>query len=159
MLVMVHESETRRREHQQPYSHEQQDQRQGTQCRPGNQARTVSGTFSALSRRTSGPGKRDDQQEEPEQDRGYYVPRQPSRPCSSYRGSCRLRKRGHRRSRPGAQGRQPQLPAPCSSLLGPLHGFGIKCRIEQISGELLTVNQGTLYPVLLKLEQAISFTV
>jgi PadR family transcriptional regulator, regulatory protein PadR len=38
-------------------------------------------------------------------------------------------------------------------LLGPLHGFGIKGRIEQISGELLTVNQGTLYPVLLKLEQ------
>jgi len=38
-------------------------------------------------------------------------------------------------------------------VLGPLHGFGIKCRIEQISGDLLTVNQGTLYPVLLKLEQ------
>jgi PadR family transcriptional regulator PadR len=37
--------------------------------------------------------------------------------------------------------------------LGPLHGFGIKGRIEQISGGLLTVNQGTLYPVLLKLEQ------
>jgi transcriptional regulator len=38
-------------------------------------------------------------------------------------------------------------------VLGPLHGFGIKGRIEQISGELLSVNQGTLYPVLLKLEQ------
>src|SRR4029077_11418935 len=38
-------------------------------------------------------------------------------------------------------------------LLGPLHGYGIARRIEQISGELLTVNQGTLYPVLLKLEQ------
>ena len=37
--------------------------------------------------------------------------------------------------------------------LGPLHGWGIARRIEQISGELLTVNQGTLYPVLLKLEQ------
>ena len=38
-------------------------------------------------------------------------------------------------------------------LLGPLHGYGIARRIEQISGNLLAVNQGTLYPVLLKLEQ------
>jgi len=38
-------------------------------------------------------------------------------------------------------------------VLGPLHGYGIARRIEQISGELLSVNQGTLYPVLLKLEQ------
>jgi PadR family transcriptional regulator len=38
-------------------------------------------------------------------------------------------------------------------VLGPLHGYGIAKRIEQISGDLLSVNQGTLYPVLLKLEQ------
>jgi PadR family transcriptional regulator, regulatory protein PadR len=38
-------------------------------------------------------------------------------------------------------------------VLGPLHGYGVARRIEQISGELLAVNQGTLYPVLLKLEQ------
>ncbi len=38
-------------------------------------------------------------------------------------------------------------------VLGPLHGYGIARRIEQISGDLLTLNQGTLYPVLLKLEQ------
>jgi PadR family transcriptional regulator PadR len=38
-------------------------------------------------------------------------------------------------------------------VLGPQHGYGIARRIEQISGDLLTVNQGTLYPVLLKLEQ------
>jgi len=38
-------------------------------------------------------------------------------------------------------------------LLGPLHGWGIARRIEQISGDLLAVNQGTLYPLLLKLEQ------
>ena len=38
-------------------------------------------------------------------------------------------------------------------LLGPLHGYAIARRIEQISGELLAVNQGTLYPVLLKLTQ------
>lgn len=37
-------------------------------------------------------------------------------------------------------------------LLGPLHGYGIARRIEQISGDLLAVNQGTLYPLLLKLE-------
>jgi PadR family transcriptional regulator PadR len=39
------------------------------------------------------------------------------------------------------------------AVLGALHGFGIARRIEQISGNLLAVNQGTLYPVLLKLEQ------
>jgi PadR family transcriptional regulator PadR len=38
-------------------------------------------------------------------------------------------------------------------VLGALHGYAIARRIEQISGDLLTVNQGTLYPVLLKLEQ------
>src|SRR5215472_14795938 len=38
-------------------------------------------------------------------------------------------------------------------VLAPLHGYGIARRIEQISGDLLSVNQGTLYPVLLKLEQ------
>src|SRR5271154_6316321 len=37
-------------------------------------------------------------------------------------------------------------------LLGPVHGYGIARRIEQISGDLLAVNQGTLYPLLLKLE-------
>jgi transcriptional regulator len=37
-------------------------------------------------------------------------------------------------------------------VLGALHGYGIARRIEQISGDLLAVNQGTLYPVLLKLE-------
>ena len=36
--------------------------------------------------------------------------------------------------------------------LGPMHGYGIAQRIEQISGDLLDVNQGTLYPLLLKLE-------
>jgi transcriptional regulator len=43
-------------------------------------------------------------------------------------------------------------------VLGPLHGYGIARRIEQISGDLLTLNQGTLYPVLLKLEQEGSVT-
>ena len=38
-------------------------------------------------------------------------------------------------------------------VLGSLHGYGIARRIEQISGDLLAVNQGTLYPVLLRLEQ------
>jgi PadR family transcriptional regulator, regulatory protein PadR len=38
-------------------------------------------------------------------------------------------------------------------VLGSLHGYGIARRIEQISGDLLSVNQGTLYPLLLKLAQ------
>ncbi len=38
-------------------------------------------------------------------------------------------------------------------VLGPLHGYGIARRIEQTSGHLLSVNYGTLYPALLKLEQ------
>ncbi|HEY1499975.1 MAG TPA: PadR family transcriptional regulator [Acidobacteriaceae bacterium] len=37
-------------------------------------------------------------------------------------------------------------------VLGAQHGYGIARRIEQISGDLLAVNQGTLYPILLKLE-------
>jgi PadR family transcriptional regulator, regulatory protein PadR len=37
--------------------------------------------------------------------------------------------------------------------LGPLHGYGIARRIEQISQQQLALNQGTLYPALLKLEQ------
>ena len=37
--------------------------------------------------------------------------------------------------------------------LGPQHGYGLARRIEQTSGELLAINQGTLYPILLKLEQ------
>jgi len=38
-------------------------------------------------------------------------------------------------------------------VLGSLHGYGIARRIEQISGELLQLNQGTLYPALLRMEQ------
>jgi PadR family transcriptional regulator, regulatory protein PadR len=37
--------------------------------------------------------------------------------------------------------------------IGPLHGYRIARRIEQISGNQLALNQGTLYPALLKLEQ------
>ena len=37
--------------------------------------------------------------------------------------------------------------------LGPLHGYGLARRIEQISGSLLHLNQGTIYPALLHLEQ------
>ena len=37
--------------------------------------------------------------------------------------------------------------------LGPLHGYGIARRIEQVSGDVLALNQGTLYPALLRLEQ------
>jgi PadR family transcriptional regulator, regulatory protein PadR len=37
--------------------------------------------------------------------------------------------------------------------LGPLHGYAIARRIEQISKEMLQLNQGTLYPALLRMEQ------
>jgi len=37
--------------------------------------------------------------------------------------------------------------------LGPMHGYGIAQRIEQVSDSLLSLNQGTLYPALLRLEQ------
>src|SRR5579872_6303335 len=38
-------------------------------------------------------------------------------------------------------------------MMGPQHGYGIARRIEQTSGNLLSLNYGTLYPALLKLEQ------
>ena len=37
-------------------------------------------------------------------------------------------------------------------VLGPQHGYGIARHIEQISGDILALNQGTLYPLLIKLE-------
>ena len=37
--------------------------------------------------------------------------------------------------------------------LGPLHGFGIACRLEQLSEEVLTLNEGTVYTSLLRLQQ------
>lgn len=37
--------------------------------------------------------------------------------------------------------------------MGPLHGYGIARRIEQISGDQLVIQYGTIYPALLKLEQ------
>src|SRR5580698_6763488 len=38
-------------------------------------------------------------------------------------------------------------------VMGPMHGYGIARRIEQTSGDVLSLNYGTLYPALLKLEQ------
>ena len=37
--------------------------------------------------------------------------------------------------------------------MGPLHGYGIARRIEQISGDRLSLNYGSIYPALLRLEQ------
>src|SRR5262252_8057872 len=37
--------------------------------------------------------------------------------------------------------------------MGAMHGFGIALRIQQVSGDVLQLNQGTLYPALLRLEQ------
>lgn len=39
------------------------------------------------------------------------------------------------------------------STMGPLHAYGIASRLEQISGDALRLNQGTLYPALVRLEQ------
>jgi PadR family transcriptional regulator PadR len=38
-------------------------------------------------------------------------------------------------------------------VMGPMHGYGIAQRIQQISEDILQLNQGTLYPALLRLEQ------
>src|SRR2546423_11604578 len=61
--------------------------------------------------------------------------------------------RNMKRKREVQQGTLALMVLKTLDVLGPLHGYGIARRIEQISGELLSVNQGTLYPVLLKLEQ------
>jgi PadR family transcriptional regulator PadR len=37
--------------------------------------------------------------------------------------------------------------------MGPLHGYGVAQRVQQVSEDLLKLNQGTLYPALLRLEQ------
>ena len=37
--------------------------------------------------------------------------------------------------------------------IGPQHGYGIARRIEQVSGDAIALNQGTLYPALVRLEQ------
>lgn len=61
--------------------------------------------------------------------------------------------RGTKNKRDVQQGTLALMVLKTLDVLGPLHGYGIARRIEQISGDLLSVNQGTLYPVLLKLEQ------
>ncbi len=38
-------------------------------------------------------------------------------------------------------------------VMGPLHGYGLARRIEQVSDQALALNQGTLYPALVRLEQ------
>lgn len=63
-------------------------------------------------------------------------------------------KKGHMKERLDVpQGTLALMVLKTLDVLGPLHGYGVARRIEQISGDLLAVNQGTLYPVLLKLEQ------
>ena len=66
----------------------------------------------------------------------------------------------NRRRRSTAQDKHEVLPGTLNLLvlktlgtMGPLHGYGIARRIEQVSGDLLELNQGTIYPALLKLEQ------
>jgi transcriptional regulator len=78
-----------------------------------------------------------------------------ARPDQAF-GNVRVRGRPPAATEPGAHAlllSQMKSVIKTLDVLGPLHGYGIARRIEQISGDLLTVNQGTLYPVLLKLEQ------
>src|SRR6516225_6724468 len=51
------------------------------------------------------------------------------------------------------QGRLALMVLKTLQTMGPLHGYGIARRIEQVSGGLVSVKYGTLYPALLKLEQ------
>lgn len=51
------------------------------------------------------------------------------------------------------QGTLPLMVLKTLDVLGPQHGYGIAKRIEQTSGGALGINHGTLYPVLLKLQQ------
>ena len=51
------------------------------------------------------------------------------------------------------QGTLPLMVLKTIETMGPLHGYGIARRIEQTSGDVLSLNYGTLYPALLKLEQ------
>jgi PadR family transcriptional regulator, regulatory protein PadR len=69
-------------------------------------------------------------------------------PCWKPKGEALVRKR-----KDVQQGTLALMVLKTLDVLGPLHGFGLARRIEQISGDLLAVNQGTLYPLLLKLEQ------
>jgi transcriptional regulator len=62
-------------------------------------------------------------------------------------------RRGMRQKKDVQQGTLALMVLKTLEVLGPQHGYGIARRIEQISGELLSVNQGTLYPLLLRLEQ------
>lgn len=73
--------------------------------------------------------------------------------CVSHMGAHQERENGMKEKSDVQQGTLALMILKTLEVLGPVHGYGIARRIEQISGELLAVNQGTLYPVLLKLEQ------
>ena len=69
--------------------------------------------------------------------------------------SCRLPNGKHERTDKAdvLQGTLILLVLRTLEALGPLHGYGIARRIEQISKDVLQLNQGTLYPALLRMEQ------
>src|SRR6202022_1807115 len=75
--------------------------------------------------------------------------------CASVINSCRLPK-GHRMGDDKSDvlhGSLALMVLRTLDTLGPQHGWGIARRIEQISGDALALNQGTLYPSLLRLQQ------
>jgi len=51
------------------------------------------------------------------------------------------------------QGTLDLMPLQTLTTLGPLHGYSIAARLEQVSGGALRINMGTLYPGLMRLEQ------
>jgi PadR family transcriptional regulator, regulatory protein PadR len=59
----------------------------------------------------------------------------------------------HRPKRPVMQGTLDLMVLKTLESMGPMHGYGIARRIEQVSENILHLNQGTLYPALLRLEQ------
>ena len=67
------------------------------------------------------------------------------------RGEAAVGKSEHERQTDLLQGTLDMLILKAVSL-GPLHGYGVLLRIQQISGETLTIQQGSLYPALYRLE-------
>ena len=71
-----------------------------------------------------------------------------------YRSSCYAPVDGQMKEKSEVlQGTLDLLVLKTLDVMGPMHGYGIAQRIQQISEDILQLNQGTLYPALLRLEQ------
>jgi PadR family transcriptional regulator, regulatory protein PadR len=90
--------------------------------------------------------------------RGSFSRWQPLAPCCLANGSYGILPVGNpisgmRKKTDVLQGTLASMVLKTLDVLWPLHGYGIARRTDQITGDLLTLNQGTLYPFLLRLEQ------